>query len=89
MKVKIEKKSHDELKKDGVFSWPIWTKEVSDFDWYYDTQEKFYLIEGEVDVELDDGSTVHFEAGDFVTFSKGVRCRWHVKKPVRKHYSFS
>ena len=86
MKVKIEKPTEAKLNELGVENWPIWEKEVSTFDWYYDTNETFYVIEGEVEVELDDGTKVSFGAGDLVTFSEGVKCTWHVKKPIRKHY---
>lgn len=86
MKVKIEKPTEEKLRELGVKNWPIWEKEVSTFDWYYDTNETFYVIEGEVEVELDDGTKVSFGAGDLVTFSEGVKCTWHVKKPIRKHY---
>ena len=44
--------------------------------------------EGEVEVESDH-ETVKFSVGDFVVFPKGLKCRWKVTKPVRKHYSFS
>jgi len=88
MKVTVEKINQEDLKKQGVFSWPIWQKEISDFDWYYDTTEQFYVLEGEVEVETEDGQKVVFGPGDFVTFPKGVKCRWHVKKPIRKHYNF-
>jgi len=86
VKVKIEKPTEEKLKELGVENWPIWEKEVSTFDWYYDTNETVYVIEGEVEVELDDGTKVSFGAGDLVTFSEGVKCTWHVKKPIRKHY---
>jgi len=86
VKVKIEKPTEEKLRELGVENWPIWEKEVSTFDWYYDTNETFYVIEGEVEVELDDGTKVSFGAGDLVTFSEGVKCTWHVKKPIRKHY---
>ncbi|MGB4270247.1 MAG: cupin domain-containing protein [Spirochaetota bacterium] len=88
MKVTVEKINEADLKKQGVFSWPIWQKEISDFDWYYDTTEQFYVLEGEVEVETEDGQKIVFGAGDFVTFPQGVKCRWHVKKPIRKHYNF-
>ncbi len=88
MKVTVEKINEADLKKQGVFSWPVWEKEVSDFDWYYDTTEQFYVLEGEVEVETQDGQKIVFGPGDFVTFPKGVTCRWHVKKPIRKHYNF-
>lgn len=29
MEIKVEKIAQDELKKMGVFGWPIWTKEAS------------------------------------------------------------
>ena len=86
-RIKIEKKSESELKEMGVFSWPIWQKEVSNFDWHYDSQEKCYILEGDVTVEAE-GETVTFGAGDFVTFPSGMDCVWDIKKGVRKHYNF-
>ena len=85
-KVYVEKPTEEKLKELGVFDWPIWEKEVSEFDWYYDSPETFYVLEGEVEVELEDGSKIRFGAGDLVTFKEGVRCRWKVLKPIRKHY---
>lgn len=87
-KIKIEKASKEKLEKMGVFSWPIWEKEVSKFPWYYDQTEKCYIIEGEVTIEDENGKKVTFGAGDFVEFPKGLKCTWDIKKPVRKHYSF-
>lgn len=40
---------------------------ISDFDWFYDTTEQFYVLEGEVEVDTVDGQKVRFGAGDFVT----------------------
>ena len=85
--IKVEKISEEKLKSMGVYSWPIWTKEPSTFDWQYDSQERCYFLEGEVTVTAQD-QTVHFGKGDFVTFPKGLSCAWHVKKAVQKHYYF-
>ena len=71
----------------GVLSWPIWTCEISEFDWEYDQQESCLLLEGEVAVKSDN-KEVKLGAGDFVVFPRGLKCRWKVIKPVRKHYSF-
>ena len=71
-----------------IRSWPIWTCDISEFDWEYSEQESCLLLEGEVEVESDH-ETVKFSVGDFVVFPKGLKCRWKVTKPVRKHYSFS
>ncbi len=53
-----------------------------------DTTEQFYVLEGDVEVETEDGQKIKFGANDFVTFPEGVKCTWHVKKPIRKHYNF-
>jgi len=88
MKIIIEKPDKEKLTSQGVFSWPIWEKEVSIFDWHYDSIEECYLLEGKVVVETEDGNTVEFGKGDFVTFPKNLSCKWEVKEPVKKHYNF-
>jgi uncharacterized cupin superfamily protein len=72
----------------GVTSWPIWTKEVSEFPWQYDAQETCYLLEGDVVVTPEAGEPVEIKKGDLVTFPKGMKCRWNIRKDVRKHYIF-
>ena len=86
--IKIEKLPEEKLKKIGVHSWPIWEKEISRFDWHYDTRETCYILKGQVTVEIPDGKSVSFGPGDFVTFPKGLSCVWDIKEPVRKHYNF-
>ena len=86
--IKVEKLSEDELKAMGAKSWPIWTKEVSRFDWHYDKTEECYLLEGKVVVETEGSERVEFGKGDFVTFPKGLSCIWDIKEPVKKHYNF-
>lgn len=88
MEIKVQRLSQGQLKKMGVFGWPIWEKEVSRFNWSYDSIEECYFLEGEVTVETKDGKTISFGKGDFVTFPKGLSCTWSVKKAVRKHYNF-
>jgi uncharacterized cupin superfamily protein len=89
MNISVEKKvSQNRLDELGVSGWPIWEKEVSKFPWFYDSKEVCYILEGEVEVKEDDGSSVQFGAGDLVTFSQGLSCTWNIKKPVRKHYRF-
>ena len=66
---------------------PTWSCGVSEFDWYYDSEETCLLLEGEVTVSHD-GSSVSFGAGDYVVFPQGLACVWKVTKPVKKHYVF-
>ncbi|MFH1414436.1 MAG: cupin domain-containing protein [Candidatus Omnitrophota bacterium] len=88
MEIRIEKLNQEEINKRGINSWPIWKKEVSRFDWHYDTVEECLLLEGKVNVETKDGKMVSFGKGDFVTFPKGLSCVWDIKQAVRKHYNF-
>lgn len=86
-KVIVKKLTDSEIEDLKIKSWPIWTKEVSQFDWYYDGDEECLILEGEVIVETNEGNYT-IKAGDFVTFKQGLKCVWDVKKPIRKHYNF-
>lgn len=49
----------------GVYAWPIWEKEASEFPWFYDEKETAYILEGEVVVSAADGSeSAVIKAGD-------------------------
>ncbi|MDZ7331382.1 MAG: cupin domain-containing protein [candidate division KSB1 bacterium] len=78
----------DRLNSLGVASWPIWTKEVSQFPWEYDESETCYFLDGEVIVTPENGTPVKIGKGDLVIFPKGMRCTWKILKDVRKHYRF-
>ena len=56
----------------GVFTWPIWEKEVSEFPWHYDEKETCYLLEGDVTVTPKGGEPVRFGKGNLVTFPAGL-----------------
>lgn len=83
-KVKVWKPSKEEMEE--AKTWPIWQKEESEFDWFYDEDETFLLIEGEVEVKLSNGEKVRFSAGDMVKFKAGTECKWKILRKVKKHY---
>lgn len=87
MKIKIEQLSEEAIEEKHISTWPVWEKEVSEFDWYYDQTEVCYILEGEV-VVTTDKEKVTIKAGDYVTFPAGLSCRWKILKPIRKHYTF-
>ena len=87
MNIEIRKINDKEIENMGILSWPIWTCEISEFDWEYKDAESCYLLDGEVEVQSE-FEKVQFSRGDFVIFPRGLKCRWKVTKPVRKHYSF-
>ena len=77
-----------ELETLGVFSWPIWQKEISEFPWHYGEPETCYFLEGQVTVFPENGKPVSMGKGDLVVFPAGMSCTWRIDSPVRKHYSF-
>ena len=87
VQVTIKKLSEEEIEGRGMRNWPIWTKEVSTFDWYYDDREECLILEGTVTVSRPEGE-YSFGGGDFVIFERGLKCVWKVTAPVRKHYHF-
>lgn len=88
MEIKVETLAQEELKRRGVFQWPIWEKEASRFNWHYESTEECYFLEGKVTVDIACGKSVSFGKGDFVTFPQGLSCAWNIKEAVRKHYTF-
>ena len=88
MNIVITKLSENEMIEMGVRSWPIWSCDVSEFDWEYSDEESCLLLDGEVEVKSE-FETVRFSAGDFVVFPKGLKCYWKVISPVKKHYTFN
>lgn len=88
-KIKLERNpAPARLNELGVSSWPIWTKEVSEFPWTYDSQETCYFLEGEAVVTPEGGEPVTMGQGDLVTFPPGMSCTWKIGKEVKKHYRF-
>jgi uncharacterized cupin superfamily protein len=87
--IQIERNpSQEHLDKLGVTGWDIWTKEASEFPWFYDAQEICYLLEGDVVVTSENGESVEFGKGDLVTFPKGMSCTWKIRSDVKKYYRF-
>jgi uncharacterized cupin superfamily protein len=88
MNIEVKKPTQEELDSLNVVQWPIWEKEESSFDWYYDQKEVCYFLEGDVEVETESGERVRIQKGDLASFPQGLRCKWHISKKVKKHYNF-
>ena len=69
-------------------TWPIWTCQVSTFEWSYTEKETCLILEGKVTVS-DSKNSVSFGPGDLVIFPSDLDCTWHVLEPVKKHYNFN
>ena len=84
----IHNPSEATLKAQNVYDWPIWQKEVSEFPWSYDMEEVCYVLAGEVIVTPEYCEPVKIQAGDMVTFPKGMNFHWLIKQDIKKHYQF-
>lgn len=69
-------------------TWGIWSKEPSEFPWFYDERETCLILEGFATVTASDGTVINFEKGDLVTFEPGLECTWKIDKTIRKRYKF-
>lgn len=89
--VKFEKKkpTKEELEELGVKKWGTWASPAPPgFDWEYDGKEIFYILEGEAEIDSK-GDKISFGPGDLVTvYPETGKCRWNVKKTIKKHYRF-
>ena len=52
----------------GIKSWPIWTCDVSSFDWAYEDKETCLLLEGEITVTPEGGKSINCFAYYLVAF---------------------
>jgi uncharacterized protein len=86
-KVIIKQLTEDEIMVRKIRTWPVWEKEISRFDWNYDSDEECLILEGEINIETENGN-FKITVGDFVTFRKGLKCTWEIISPVKKHYNF-
>lgn len=87
MRISIQQKTKDALQSEGVNSWPIWEKEVSEFDWYYSEKEMCYILSGKA-IITSQKETIVINAGDYVVFPKGLQCHWKIIETITKHYNF-
>lgn len=73
---------------DETKNWGIWSKEASEFPWFYSERETCYILEGEAEASDKDGNHILFKAGDMVQFEQGLECTWKITKDIRKRYRF-
>ena len=86
MNITVEKPTPEKIEKLKVKSWPTLEKEACEIDWYFDRTEESYFLEGRVIVVTEDGQEVEVKKGDLAVFPKGLRCTWHIKEPILKHF---
>lgn len=50
--------------------------------------ETVYVLEGEVDIEIEDGPTLHLGPGDMASFRKGVRSTWRPQPGFKEFWVY-
>lgn len=85
--LKVRKPTKEELQQMKIETWSSWSCNPSTFDWDYSETETAFVKEGRVTVKHDGGET-EIEAGDLVTFPKGMKCVWTVHETIRKVFTF-
>ena len=83
MQIKIFKNKNSK----NFESWPIWSCEVSEFNWTYQKEEHCFITEGEVTV-IAENCSVNILKGDYVVFPKNLKCKWIVHSAIKKHFTF-
>ncbi|OGV31589.1 MAG: cupin [Lentisphaerae bacterium GWF2_45_14] len=88
-KITVKRLEDEELCKRGIFSWPIWEKEVSKFSWIYSEEEACYIVDGKATVTpLDGQHAISVSSGDYVVFPAGLECIWEIHEAIKKHFNF-
>ncbi|NJK86506.1 MAG: cupin domain-containing protein [Bacteroidales bacterium] len=78
--MKVRKPTTEEV--NGVKDWGIWMKEPSEFRWFYDEDERCFILEGEAEVFDVKGNHISFGPGDWVEFEQGLECTWKIRKTI-------
>jgi hypothetical protein len=72
---------------DGPFSTGLWQRDVQRRPFERPYHEIAYIIEGEVEVTMEDGRVVKAGPGDILITPKGSKGFWRNLTPVRKFWA--
>ena len=88
--IEVIKPDTDQLNE--VLQWPVWEKEICNFDEDYTAREMFYILAGEARLTATTAAGEKLDSvissGDLVTVEAGILVNWDILQPVRKHYKF-
>ena len=72
---------------DGRFSVGLWRRAPEEGPMELPYHEMAVLLEGEVELTLDDGTVLRAGPGDVIVAPKGARATWRSLSPVRKFWA--
>jgi len=65
----------------------VWSCTEGEFYLHFDWIEHVYLLEGEVEVDREDGSTIRLIPGDMATFLKNEKTTWRILQACKKIFT--
>jgi uncharacterized protein len=71
----------------GAFTTGLWEREPDTWPFERAYDEVAMILEGEADIETDDGQMLTVRAGDVLVTPKGCKGVWHVKSKIVKFYA--
>ena len=72
----------DSVRGNQIYKAGMWRAGVSECPYYFAADETFVMIEGVLQIMLDDGQEFEFRAGDTGSFELGTHSTWKVVEPV-------
>jgi uncharacterized cupin superfamily protein len=71
----------------GQFSTGFWQRDLQSRRFVRPYHEIAYIIEGEVELTMDDGTVIHAGPGDILVTPKGSEGHWRNLSPVKKFWA--
>jgi len=62
----------------------LWRSDPGTYDYDFEGDEAFHVVEGRATVELSDGERVELRPGDVAHFKAGTRSVWTITEPFKK-----
>jgi uncharacterized cupin superfamily protein len=69
---------------DGRFTFGVWERDLQEREFERPYDEVALILEGEVELLLDDGTTIRAVAGDILVTPNGTKARWRSRGRTRK-----
>ena len=67
----------------------LWRCEPMTFEYEFPGDEIFHILQGQLLVEILNGDSIELNAGDIVSFNKGIKSTWTIKNSFKKFFVIS
>ena len=67
----------------------LWRCEPMTFEYEFPGDEIFQVLQGSLQVKILGGDTVNLQAGDIVSFDKGMKSTWTIQSSFKKFFVIS